>query len=50
MYRVLGDFYPEAATPQLLAQTLMVPGTPPAHPVLTRDDAAETRREHDRRR
>jgi hypothetical protein len=30
---------PEAATPQLLAQTLMVPGTPPAHPVLTRDDA-----------
>jgi hypothetical protein len=28
MYRVLGDFYPEAATPQLLAQTLMVPGAP----------------------
>jgi hypothetical protein len=39
MYRVLGDFYPEAATPQLLAQTLMVPGAPPVHPVLARDDA-----------
>jgi hypothetical protein len=39
MYRVLGDFYPEAATPQLLAQTLMVPGTPPAHVVLKADYA-----------
>ncbi len=37
MYRVLGDFYPEAATPQLLAQTLMVPGTPPAHVALKAD-------------
>src|ERR1044072_5352200 len=39
MYRVLGDFYPEAATPQLLAQTLMVPGAPAAHPVLGPDYA-----------
>ena len=39
MYRLLGDFYPEAATPQLLSQTLMVPGAPPVHPVLKRDYA-----------
>lgn len=41
MYRLLGDFYPEAATPQLLSQTLMVPGTPPAHPVFKADYAAK---------
>ena len=29
MYRILGDFYPDAATPQLIAKTLLVPGTPP---------------------
>ena len=39
MYRVLGDFYPEAATPQLLAQTLVVPGPSPAPARLTRDEA-----------
>jgi hypothetical protein len=39
MYRLLGDFYPEAATPQLLSQTLMVPGAAPAHPVLKADYA-----------
>ena len=39
MYRVLGDFYPEAATPQLLAQTLVVPGPSPPPAVLTRDEA-----------
>jgi Heavy metal binding domain len=34
MYRVLGDFYPEAATPQLLAQTIFVAGhEPPASPL-----------------
>ncbi|HET9271464.1 MAG TPA: heavy metal-binding domain-containing protein, partial [Vicinamibacterales bacterium] len=38
MYRVLGDFYPEAATPQLLAQTLVVPGPSPAPARLTRDE------------
>ena len=26
MYRILGDFYPEASTPQLLTQTVFVPG------------------------
>ncbi len=26
MYRILSDFYPSAATPQLIANTLMVPG------------------------
>ncbi len=29
MYRILGDFYPDAATPQLIAKTLLVPGAPP---------------------
>jgi hypothetical protein len=37
MYRVLGDFYPDAATPQLLSQTLYVPGQAPAHRALARD-------------
>ena len=30
MYRVLGDFYPDGATPQLIAKTVLVPGTPPS--------------------
>ena len=30
MYRVLGDFYPSGATPQLIAKTMYVPGVPPA--------------------
>jgi Heavy metal binding domain len=31
MYRVLGDFYPDGATPQLIAKTILVPGmAPPA--------------------
>ncbi len=29
MYRVLGDFYPDGATPQLIAKTVFVAGTPP---------------------
>jgi hypothetical protein len=37
MYRVLGDFYPDGATPQLIAKTLFVPGTPPPAPSLPRD-------------
>ena len=38
LYRILGDFYPEGATPQLIAKTVIVPGEPqlPA-PALTRD-------------
>lgn len=38
MYRVLGDFYPDGATPQLIAKTVIVPGAAPATPVkLPRD-------------
>jgi len=37
MYRVLGDFYPDGATPQLIAKTVMVKGQPPAPISLTRD-------------
>jgi len=37
MYRILGDFYPDGATPQLIAKSVIVPG-PAAKPVtLTRD-------------
>jgi hypothetical protein len=41
MYRVLGDFYPEASTPQLLPKTLFVPGPEPAPATLVRDYAAK---------
>ena len=37
MYRILGDFYPDGATPQLIAKTVLVPGTPPAPLNLGRD-------------
>ena len=37
MYRVLGDFYPDGATPQLIAKTMFVAGTPPAPVHLSRD-------------
>jgi hypothetical protein len=37
MYRVLADFYPEGATPQLIAKTVIVPGEPQPAPVLSRD-------------
>lgn len=37
MYRLLGDFYPDGATPQLIAKTIMVPGTAPAPVQLERD-------------
>jgi len=37
MYRVLGDFYPEAATPQLLTQTVFVAGDEPPPARLVRD-------------
>ena len=36
-YRVLGDFYPDGATPQLISSTLIVPGTAPAKVQLARD-------------
>jgi hypothetical protein len=37
MYRVLGDFYPDGATPQLIAKTVFVPGPAPKPATLTRD-------------
>ncbi len=42
MYRVLGDFYPDAATPQLISKTLFVPGPAPAtmHASESRQSAA----------
>ena len=42
LYRVLADFYPEGATPQLIAKTVIVPGQPqlPA-PALMRDYSAK---------
>jgi hypothetical protein len=37
MFRILGDFYPDGATPQLIARTIFVPGTPPPPVTLERD-------------
>ena len=37
MYRVLGDFYPDGATPQLITKTVIVPGVAPAPTKLLRD-------------
>jgi Heavy metal binding domain len=37
MFRVLGDFYPDGATPQLITETLFVPGAPAEPPALSRD-------------
>ncbi|PWU04416.1 MAG: hypothetical protein C5B51_16870 [Terriglobia bacterium] len=37
MYRVLGDFYPDGATPQLITKTVIVPGAAPAPVKLARD-------------
>ena len=43
MFRVLGDYYPAGATPQLTSDTVFVPGTGPASPVqLGRDYSAKT--------
>ena len=41
MYRLLADFYPDGATPQLVAKTLLVPGAVPPPAVLTRDYSAK---------
>ena len=41
MYRVLGDFYPEGATPQLIPTTVIVPGTIPKPAALKRDYSAK---------
>jgi len=37
MFRVLADFYPSGATPQLATQTVFVPGAAPSPVQLTRD-------------
>jgi hypothetical protein len=37
LYRILADFYPEGATPQLIAKTVIVPGPSQPAPVITRD-------------
>jgi hypothetical protein len=37
LYRLLADFYPEAATPQLIQKTVIVPGAAQPAPALTRD-------------
>jgi hypothetical protein len=37
LFRILGDFYPDGATPQLIAQSVVVAGTPPAPVTLNRD-------------
>jgi hypothetical protein len=39
MYRILSDFYPEGATPQLIAKTVIVPRPAQAPPLLSRDYA-----------
>lgn len=42
LYRILGDFYPDGATPQLISKTLIVPGAPSMQPArLARDFAAK---------
>jgi hypothetical protein len=41
MYRVLGDFYPEGAMPQLIAKTVIIPGTAPAAAALAGDYSAK---------
>jgi len=37
LYRILADFYPDGATPQLIAKTVIVPGPPPPAAVPPRD-------------
>jgi hypothetical protein len=37
MYRILGDFYPDGATPQLIAKSIIVPGPAPKPVSFTRD-------------
>jgi Heavy metal binding domain len=42
MYRVLGDFYPEGATPQLITKTIFVPGNSPQVFPLKEDHSPKT--------
>jgi hypothetical protein len=41
MYRVLADFYPDAATPQLIAKTIITSGAPPAPPKFDLDETQQ---------
>ena len=41
MYRMLADFYPDGATPQLIAKTVIVPGGAPPPASLGRDYSAK---------
>jgi len=41
LFRVVGDFYPDGATPQLIVKSLIVPGKPPAAAPPTRDYSAK---------
>jgi hypothetical protein len=42
LYRILADFYPEAATPQLLAKSVIISGDAPVPKPLTRDYSTKT--------
>jgi len=42
MFRILGDFYPDGATPQLIAQTVFVSGNAPPPVSLNRDFSTKT--------
>ena len=42
MFRILGDFYPDGATPQLIPKTVMVPGKGPTPVKLSRDYSTKT--------
>ncbi len=42
MYRLLGDFNHDGATPQLITKTVIVPGDPPPPPKLIRDYSTKT--------
>src|SRR5215510_11117104 len=44
MFRVLGDFYPDGATPQLLTETLFVPGAAAPPTTLSRDYSTKSDR------
>jgi Heavy metal binding domain len=41
LYRVVGDFYPDGATPQLIAESVIVPGSAPPPVTLSRDYATK---------
>jgi hypothetical protein len=44
MFRVLGDFYPDGATPQLITETLFVPGDAPPPATVSRDYSTKSDR------